>query len=226
MVAELATRKLYFGVYFLVNTATPPRKACATGQRRGPAVRAALLAAAREVFQVDGFAHASMDAIALRAGATKRTLYAHCGSKEELFAEVIDASCDAIVARLPATADLDPAPAAGLRAYLAAAVEIFESEGCVPLKRLILAEAHSHPQFVRRLADAYNEVEARLTAYLDDGVAAGRLKPHDSRQAARTLCDATVLAGSFRGLLELERSSAADIEAAASRFLCQTLIAP
>lgn len=201
--------------------ATLDRGACP--QKRGPALRAALLMAAREVFLEDGYALASMDAVALRAGATKRTLYAHCRSKEELFAEVIGASCDAIVNRLPAISTLDPDPRIGLRAYLAEAAQIFESEGCVPLKRVILAEAARHPQFVRRLSDAYDQVETRLAAYIADAVSAGRLRPHDAAQASRALCDATVLAGSFRGLLGVTSSSADDIENAAANYLAAHL---
>ncbi|WP_091738610.1 TetR/AcrR family transcriptional regulator [Phenylobacterium immobile] len=208
----------------MVNTILAPKRD-ANPQKRGAALRTALLVAAREVFLEDGFALASMDAVALRAGTTKRTLYAHCRCKEDLFAEVIGASCDAIVDRLPALAELDSDPDVGLRAFLAEASAIFEAEGCAPLKRIILAEAQRHPQFVRRLSDAYAQVEGRLATYLADAVDDGRLAPHDTRQASRALCDATVLAGSFRGLLGQERSSAADIENAAASFLRDTLIA-
>lgn len=192
---------------------------CGASQKRGAALRADLLIAARDVFLEDGFDLASMDAVALRANTTKRTLYAHCRSKEELFAEVIGKSCDAIVSRLPATADLDPEPQVGVREYLVRASEIFEAEGCVPLKRIILAEAARHPQFVQRLASAYAHVEERLADYLETAVAAGRLTPHDTRQAARSLVDATVLAGSFRGLLSLQASSSDNIENAAASYL-------
>jgi AcrR family transcriptional regulator len=177
------------------------------------------------VFLEDGFALASMDAVAARAGTTKRTLYAHCRSKEELFAEVIGASCDAIVDRLPAIADLESRPQAGLRVYLTQASQIFEAEGCVPLKRIILAEAARHPQFIQRLAAAYAQVEDRLANYLEIAVDAGCLAPHDTRQAARGLCDATVLAGSFRGLLGSRISSADDIENAAAGYLSAHLVA-
>src|SRR3954469_20562607 len=45
----------------------------------------AILDAATAVFATEGYDRANMDAIAARAGATKPTLYARFGSKDELF---------------------------------------------------------------------------------------------------------------------------------------------
>ena len=52
--------------------------------------REAVLKAARESFLENGFAATSMDVVAARAGASKRTVYNHFASKEELFKSVID----------------------------------------------------------------------------------------------------------------------------------------
>jgi AcrR family transcriptional regulator len=49
----------------------------------------AILDAATAVFGADGYDRANMDAIAARAGATKPTLYARFGSKEDLFAAAV-----------------------------------------------------------------------------------------------------------------------------------------
>src|SRR5919197_4622052 len=48
-----------------------------------------ILDAATEVFAGEGYDRANMDAIAARAGATKPTLYARFGSKDELFAAAV-----------------------------------------------------------------------------------------------------------------------------------------
>jgi len=48
-----------------------------------------MLDAACFVFAAEGFARASMDAIAVRAGMTKPTLYARFGPKEKLFAAAV-----------------------------------------------------------------------------------------------------------------------------------------
>jgi AcrR family transcriptional regulator len=48
-----------------------------------------MLDAAVAVFAAQGFAHASMEAIAARAGTTKPTLYARFGAKDQLFAMAV-----------------------------------------------------------------------------------------------------------------------------------------
>jgi TetR/AcrR family transcriptional repressor of mexJK operon len=54
---------------------------------------AAIIEAARKTFLARGYDAASMDAIALVAGVSKRTVYNRFRSKEELFAATIDESC-------------------------------------------------------------------------------------------------------------------------------------
>ena len=57
--------------------------------------RAALLAAARDVFQEVGFDQASMDMIAARVGSSTATLYRYFESKESLFTELMNHSANA-----------------------------------------------------------------------------------------------------------------------------------
>lgn len=70
-----------------------------------------VLNAAEQAFLESGYANTSMDAIAERAGVSKRTVYSNFGSKEDLFAEVIRRRC-AIVVPQPVdealTRDRDP----------------------------------------------------------------------------------------------------------------------
>ncbi|MGL5860132.1 MAG: TetR/AcrR family transcriptional regulator, partial [Phycicoccus sp.] len=55
------------------------------------AKRRRLLEAAETVFVRDGYRGASVDEVAALAGVSKQTLYAHFGSKEALFVEVVTA---------------------------------------------------------------------------------------------------------------------------------------
>jgi AcrR family transcriptional regulator len=59
-----------------------PRSAAKTRRR--------IIDAAYALFYRQGFARVSVDAIAAQAGVTKRTLYAHFGSKDALLAAVLD----------------------------------------------------------------------------------------------------------------------------------------
>lgn len=57
---------------------------------RGAKRRREIAAVAEHVFFETGFTDTTMQMIAARAGASKETLYRHFGSKEELFAEIVE----------------------------------------------------------------------------------------------------------------------------------------
>ncbi len=52
-----------------------------------------ILLAARDHFLRDGFAGASMDAIARSAGVSVKTIYSHFANKDQLFSKVMIAAC-------------------------------------------------------------------------------------------------------------------------------------
>ena len=57
--------------------------------------RAAIVAAARQVFLENGYAQASMDRIAESAAVSVKTIYRHFENKDELFSAVMQAACRA-----------------------------------------------------------------------------------------------------------------------------------
>ncbi len=57
---------------------------------RGTRRRQQIITVAERVFLASGFSDTKMQDVATEAGASKETLYRHFGSKEELFAEVVD----------------------------------------------------------------------------------------------------------------------------------------
>ena len=67
--------------------------------------RERLLAAAREVVEGEGYAAASVLAVAQRAGVAAGTLYRHFASKEELLVELFRAACDRELAAMRAAAE-------------------------------------------------------------------------------------------------------------------------
>lgn len=168
---------------------------------RAAARRESILDAAKDVFFDAGYQLASMDRIAERAATTKRTVYDHFGSKDGLFAAVVERGCANVLEALPAADELPDDPAEGVLLFIRRGVERATTPNCLKLERLVVAEAERQPRFARTLSDAFAAGEARLAAYLGSRVAAGRLKPHDTASAARFLCDAVNLGASLRGLL-------------------------
>jgi AcrR family transcriptional regulator len=69
---------------------------------RGPETKLRILDAAYALFWRQGFVRVSMDEIAQRAKLTKRTLYQHFRSKDELMASALARSSELALARLEA----------------------------------------------------------------------------------------------------------------------------
>ena len=59
---------------------------------RNPATRQRIVDAAYESFWRSGYTRTNVDGIAARAGVTKRTLYGHFRSKDDLLTAVLTAS--------------------------------------------------------------------------------------------------------------------------------------
>ena len=122
--------------------ATPERpggrpKAMPTDERR-----ALLVAAAEAVFLERGYADAGMAEVALRAGMSKRTLYALFASKAALFAEVANA---AFLPDVPVEVP-DGEPVAALTGYLCGFAASMLSDRRIGLLRIVIADSGKAPE--------------------------------------------------------------------------------
>jgi TetR/AcrR family transcriptional regulator of autoinduction and epiphytic fitness len=111
--------------------------------------RAAILQAASESFAKEGFHATTMDGVAARANVSKRTVYNHFASKDELF----DALVDGLWAQMaPATTQL-PAASLSLEKRLEklalSRVEVLLSAEVIGLFRIVFAESVRSPALVR-----------------------------------------------------------------------------
>lgn len=59
--------------------------------------RASIIAAARELFLTDGFDRSSVDAVAAKAGVSKRTVYDYFGEKQNLLVTVVEETSRAVL---------------------------------------------------------------------------------------------------------------------------------
>ena len=73
-------------------TAAPPRPV-GPGRPKDLGKRAAILAAAKQMFLELGYDGVSMDGIAAQAGVSKLTVYSHFGDKDTLFGEAVHSNC-------------------------------------------------------------------------------------------------------------------------------------
>jgi AcrR family transcriptional regulator len=103
-------------------------------QLRGTRAREAILEAAGERFREEGYRRASIEAIAAASGVARPTVYAHFGSKEEIFRTIVGALHDEQLASMQAAVD-SPGPIAD-RLYAALASRF------VPFVKLTSSSPH------------------------------------------------------------------------------------
>jgi AcrR family transcriptional regulator len=150
--------------------------------------RAAILAAAAEVFGREGYGQAGVDVIAAEAGVAKPTVYNHFGDKETLFREAIAADADRALAEHLAAVD-QLRDGDDLRAALESVghhmLVCHCEERSVALRRLLNAELGRFPDLIDivrgRAADRVTDALADRLARL---ALAGRLRRLDPTQAA------------------------------------------
>lgn len=146
--------------------------------------RARVHQAVRELMAEQGF-RISMDSVAVRAGCSKQTLYAHFGSKQELLRSVIAEHQDL------ATVPLSPVVEDPRAALLAFAIEHLRhlcDPAIVATSRLLTAEAHQFPEEARDLyQQACDTLVRRLATWLQHAMDQGRLRHDDPHYAAELL---------------------------------------
>jgi TetR/AcrR family transcriptional repressor of mexJK operon len=126
--------------------------------RGSPAKHQAIMTAARRVFTREGYAGASVDAIAADAGVSKRTVYNHFPDKERLFLSVVRATLDSVAETLAGVLAETFSESGDLEGeFLALArrwARLFLREDAAALRRLIVAEGFRHPEIMVAWAEA------------------------------------------------------------------------
>ena len=125
------------------------------------------MAVAEAVFLAEGFTETTMQRVAARAGASKETLYRHFGSKEELFAEVVNNRARCLVGQLDADFDRPNALGDVLRDVGVNLLGAMTSPEVTSLLRIVVAEAPRDPELGRIFyAVGPERTWTRLTAFL------------------------------------------------------------
>jgi AcrR family transcriptional regulator len=155
---------------------------------RKAATREAIVTAALAQVAASGYASAGVQAVAAHAKVAVGTVYRHFPSKGDLFAEVFRRASQRELDVVAEVSAADGRPAAE---RIAAAVEAFcrrALAGPVLSYALIAEPVDPAVESERlRLRVGYRDAFARV---LEDGVAAGELRPHDTRTVAAALVGA------------------------------------
>ncbi|VVP47940.1 HTH-type transcriptional regulator RutR [Pseudomonas fluorescens] len=153
-------------------------------QRLTDRKREAIIQAAISEFRAHGFEITSMDKIAATAGVSKRTVYNHFPSKEELFAEILNQLWARIIAEPSVSYDREQPLHEQLRLMLREKVQMMADENFLTLARVAIAATIHSPERAQNMIERMGEREEGLTVWIRAAQADGRLKPVDPEFAA------------------------------------------
>jgi AcrR family transcriptional regulator len=158
-------------------------------EARKAATRERIVSAALDQLAEGGYASASVQAVAARAGVATGSVYRHFPSKADLFTEVFRRASQRELDVMHEVAQHDPERPATER--LAAAAEAFARRALASPTRAyaLLAEPVDPAIEAERLIfrRGYRDV---LVEGLEQGIEAGEIEPHDTRTMAAALVGA------------------------------------
>jgi AcrR family transcriptional regulator len=160
---------------------------------RGQKRRQEIADVAKRVFFESGYAETTMQSIALRAGASKETLYRHFGSKEGLFAEIVEARAKSFLADVDENFERPGSVAEVLRGLGVRLLDSMVGDEAVSLCRTVIAEATRNPDLgAIFFARGPERVRTRLTEFITAARDRGELTCDDPALAARLFLGAVV----------------------------------
>ncbi|MEM9730780.1 MAG: TetR/AcrR family transcriptional regulator [Myxococcota bacterium] len=154
-------------------------------ETRVQAKRETILDAATQAFRDEGYETTSMDRIAELAGASKRTVYNHFGSKDALFQAVVARLIEDVAALKQVPWDPERPLEHQLADFARAKSLIGEDEASLSLVRVVFGVFVKQPSLVEEVMGQAAEAESALVTWLREADAAGRLEVPDAELAAQ-----------------------------------------
>jgi TetR/AcrR family transcriptional regulator of autoinduction and epiphytic fitness len=156
-------------------------------QRLTDRKREAIIQAAIAEFRANGFDITSMDKIAATAGVSKRTVYNHFPSKEELFAEILNQLWARVTAEQETPYRPDLPLREQMRQMLMAKLQMLGDDNFLDLARVAIAATIHSPERAQNMVARMGEREEGLTVWIRAAQADGRLKPVAPEFAAQQI---------------------------------------
>jgi TetR/AcrR family transcriptional regulator of autoinduction and epiphytic fitness len=158
-----------------------------TFQRLTDRKRESIVQAAIAEFRANGFEATSMDKVAATAEVSKRTLYNHFASKEDLFAEILNQLWQRAAAQVDLAYQADQPLRAQLMALMSQKLAMLASEDFMDLARVAIAATIHSPERAQDMLARIGEKESGLVAWIKAAHKDGRLQAADAALAAQQL---------------------------------------
>jgi TetR/AcrR family transcriptional regulator, regulator of autoinduction and epiphytic fitness len=149
--------------------------------------RCAIIEAAIDEFRTAGYEATSMDRIAARAGASKRTVYNHFPSKEALFAAILHQLWDTVAGGEELAYRADRPLRDQLLELIMQKFRLLNDDAFVSLARVAIAAGIHSPERAHEMVARMSEREEGLTVWIRAAAATGRLKVKDPVFASHQL---------------------------------------
>lgn len=147
--------------------------------------RQSVLFGAAKAFVEEGFAHATMDRVAQAAGVSKRTVYKHFRSKQELFNIIVDGIWTRITAWSVEWMNPEGDPTTELRAFAHEMLNQLLHPEVLPVLRMAVAEFMQRPDLGRQFYERTGSFGLEdLSVYLAQAHEYGALEVPDASLAA------------------------------------------
>lgn len=156
-------------------------------QRLTDRKREAIVRAAVEEFRSAGYEATSMDRIAAVAGVSKRTVYNHFPSKEELFALILEELWQSSVASIELPYRADQPLDLQLLQLLRQKLDLLGDANFIDLARVAMAEIIHSPERAQAIVCRMGEKESGVSAWIRAAIADGRLREVDPEFAGHQL---------------------------------------
>lgn len=180
--------------------------------------RQAIVDIAREVFLTEGYADASMSAIAARVGGSKGTLYNYFPSKEALFVAFMRQECEVEAEVAHALDYPDDDLAKALQHFGCKLVHFILSEKVLSVHRLVIAESQRFPELGRTFyAEGPRPGMVKFADVFQRWMDEGRLRKADPMQAAEQFAELCKAGLHQRRLWNVAIPTNAEVEANVER---------
>ena len=156
-------------------------------QRLTDRKREAIIQAAIAEFRAYGFEATSMDKIAARAGVSKRTVYNHFPSKEELFAEIMLQLWESSAGQRELVYCNDRPLREQLRELMQSKMRMLNDANFLDLARVAIAATIHSPERAQEMVARLGEREEGVSVWIRAAQADGKLKAADPAFAGHQL---------------------------------------
>ena len=149
--------------------------------------RDAIVQAAIAEFRANGFEATSVDKVAARAEVSKRTLYNHFASKDELFAAILHILWESSVSALQRAYDPKRPVREQLMELLQGKLAMLADDNFLALARVAIAAALHSPERAREMVERIGEKDGAMLDWIRAAQKHGALKAADAAQAYKQL---------------------------------------